>query len=67
MDADRRELIQRLFAVATMIASEAEELAVNGQSPKLSSRQYQATARQLLKRADDLLDVARAIDPVTRC
>lgn len=64
MDADQRELIQRLFAVATMIASEAEEIAIRGQSPKLSARQYRQTARQLAKRVEDLTAVARTVQAV---
>jgi hypothetical protein len=66
MDADQRALTRRLFSVATMIASEAEELAVEGQSPKLSARQYQASARQLLKRTEDLTRVAQAIEAAIR-
>jgi len=66
LDKDQRELIRRLFAVATMIASEAEEIAVKGQSPKLSIGQYKTTARQLLNRAEDLATVAGTIEVITR-
>ena len=66
MDNDQRKLIQHLFAVATGIASEAEEIAVTGQSPKLSVRQYQATASRLLERTDDLTRVVHAIEATSR-
>lgn len=61
MNADQRELIQRLFAVATMIASEAEEIAITGQSPKLSKGQYKALAVRLLRRSKDLTTAVEAI------
>jgi hypothetical protein len=61
MDKDCRELIQRLFAVATMIASEMEEIGIAGQSPRLSDARYRGAAGDLLKRLDQLASVAETI------
>jgi hypothetical protein len=65
MHTDQRELIQRLFAAATVIASEAEETAIAGQSPKVTLARYRATAFNLIKRSDDLLSIAKTIIAIT--
>jgi hypothetical protein len=61
MNHDQRELVQRLFAAATVIASEAEGNAIAGQSPKVTLARYRATAFNLIKRSDDLLSIAKTI------
>jgi hypothetical protein len=55
------ELARRLFAVATMVASRAEEAAIAGQSDKLETGHYKKLARKLIKQSDDLMSTAKAI------
>jgi hypothetical protein len=51
VDKDERELVQRLFAVATGLASLTEEAAVVGQSSKLTEWAYKAQAMRLNEHA----------------
>jgi hypothetical protein len=64
MDKDQRELIQRLFAVATMLASEIEEIAVKGQSPKLTEKRRARLIYRLLGNSHDLAALSRSINTV---
>jgi len=64
MDADKRRLVRQLFAIATMIASEAEEIAIAGQSPSLSTRDSRAKADNILRRSEELADVARTVKAI---
>jgi hypothetical protein len=64
MDKDQRELIQRLFAVATMLASEIEEIAVKGQSPKLTEKRRTRLTYRLLGKSHDLAALSRSINMV---
>ena len=62
---DHRETVQRLFAIATMLASEAQEIAVAGQSPKLRGARRHALISKLQGRAAELGSVADSILTVT--
>jgi hypothetical protein len=64
LDSHRRELIQRLFAVATMLASEVEEIAVKGQSPKLTDKQRARLTHRLLGKSHDLAALSRSINTI---
>ena len=61
MHKDHRETIQRLFVIATLLASEAEEAAVAGQSPKLRGRTRHYLTLKLRRRAVELKSVADCI------
>jgi hypothetical protein len=61
MDQDRRETVNRLFAQATMILEDAIELAVAGQSPRLSAAKCRVTACKIQAVACDVADLAAAI------
>jgi hypothetical protein len=62
---DQRELIQRLFAVATVLASEIEEIAVKGQSPKLTDKLRTRLTYRLLGKTHDLAALSRSINTVS--
>jgi hypothetical protein len=64
MHKAQRELIQRLFAVATMLASDVEEIAVKGQSPKLTDKQRTRFAHRLMGKSHDLAALSRSINMV---
>jgi hypothetical protein len=65
LDSNQRELIQRLFAVATMLASEIEEIAVKGQSPELSDKRRTRLTYRLLGKSHDLAALSRSINTVS--
>lgn len=65
MDADKRELVRRLFVVATEILEDTHPHATGGQAAKLKSRAYTAYARRLEAAARDLAAVSAAIMAVT--
>ena len=54
MDADRKELVHRLFALATEVAEAAHETSVSGQAPTLTPGTLTGLAGMLSRRADDL-------------
>ena len=60
MEDDRRELANQLFAMATAMLEDAVELAVAGQSPRLSPEQLEDHGRQLQVAAQDITIVADA-------
>jgi hypothetical protein len=64
MHKDQRELIQRLFAVATMLASEIEEIAVKGQSPKLTDKRRTWLTYRLLGKSHDLAALSKSINTI---
>jgi hypothetical protein len=64
MHKDQRELMQRLFAVATMLASEVEEIALKGQSSRLTDKQRTRLAHRLLGKSHDLAALSRSINTV---
>jgi hypothetical protein len=61
MTPDDRELIQRLFALATGTASNASEIAVEGQNRKNAPERNTALAARLEAAAGDVLILAKAI------
>ena len=61
MDADRKELVHRLFALATEIAEAAHETSVSGQASTVAPETLTGLAAMLNRRADNLTTVARAI------
>ena len=61
MDADRKELVHRLFALETEVAEAAHETSVSGQAPTLTPETLTGLVGMLSRRADDLTTVARAI------
>ena len=65
MNKDHRETIQRLFVIATLLASEAEEAAIAGQSPKLRGRTRHHLALKVRRNAVELKSVAESILAVT--
>jgi hypothetical protein len=60
MDDDHRELVNRLFAMATARLEDASEIAVAGQSPGLSRTQLADRARRLQAAARDVAALAEA-------
>jgi hypothetical protein len=65
MHKDQRELIQRLFAVVTVLASEIEEIAVKGQSPRLTDKRRTRLTYRLLGKTHDLAALSRTINTVS--
>lgn len=61
LDADTRELVCRMFVVATLIAAEAHEIAVAGQSPKRTAAGYRKYALRIRSAASDMTAVADAV------
>ena len=60
MDDDDRELLRRLFAVATEIAESAHDTAANGQSGQLAARDYADLAHRLQAAAGNITALAEA-------
>lgn len=67
MDKNHRELVQRLFALATEILEDTVEAAVAGQSNKRSRTQCVRYAREISAAGGDLISIAHAIDTTTLC
>jgi hypothetical protein len=61
MDADRKELVRRLFVLATEIAEAAHETAVSGQALSAPSAELALAAETLRRRADELKAIGRTI------
>ena len=66
MDKDNRELVNRLFAVATMLLEDATEPAIAGQSPKLTSVAYAKHTCQLQSATTDIAAIVQAVTAVGR-
>ena len=66
MHRDTRKLITHLFAEMTGRLEHASVVAWNGQSQGASAKQYRAYARDLARVADELGDIARATEALTR-
>ena len=64
MDDDHRELTNRLFATATGMLEDATEVAVAGQSPRLSASHLADHGRRIQAAAQDVAIIAEAR---TRC
>ena len=60
MDDDYRELANRLFATATAMLEDVIEVAVAGQSPRLTPSQLSDNGRRLQKAARDIAIIAEA-------
>ncbi len=60
MDDDYRELANRLFATATAMLEDVIEVAVAGQSPRLTPSQLADNGRRLQKAAYEIAIIAEA-------
>ena len=60
MDDDYRELAHRLFATATAMLEDVIEVAISGQSPRLTPSQLAGHGRRLQKAARDIAIIAEA-------
>ncbi len=60
MEDDDRELLRRLFGVATELIENAHEVAIAGQSNTLAAPDYATTARRLQAAARDIAVLAEA-------
>ena len=60
MDDDHRELLRRLFVVATEMVETAHDAAIAGQSGETAGRDYAAAARRLQAAARDIAALAEA-------
>ena len=60
MDDDNRELANRLFATATAMLEDVIEVAVAGQSPRLTPSHLADRGRRLQAAAQDIAIVAEA-------
>ena len=61
MDDDRRELVRRLFTLATELLEDEHETAIDGQSPELQAQDYASCARRLQCAARRLAAVAETM------
>ncbi len=61
MEEDDRELLRRLFVLATEVLEAAQDEAIEGQSPWLETAGYAACAETLAEAASDLAHVAATI------
>ncbi len=60
MDGDYRELANRLFAAATAMLEDVIEVAVTGQSPRLTPSQLADNGRRLQAAAREIAIIAEA-------
>ena len=61
MDADRKELVHHLFALATEIAEAAHETAVSGQASTMPPAKLIRAAAALRRQGDELAVIGHAI------
>jgi len=61
MDADRKDLVHHLFALATEIAETAHEVAASGQASSMPAGDLIRAAEALDHHAGELQAIARAI------
>ena len=64
MDADRKELVHHLFALATEIAEVAHETAISGQASTMPPAKLFRAAAALCCQGDELAVIGRAISIV---
>jgi hypothetical protein len=70
MDPDKRELVQRLFVLASEIIEDAHEITLTGQSAGSFAQRYVQTAARLRARALSLVaigDTVLAVFAQTDC
>ncbi len=60
MDEDKKELLRRLFVVATELVESAHDAAAKGQSGRLTANDYADAARALQAAARDIAALAEA-------
>lgn len=60
MNDQRKELVSRLFVIATELLEDAHEIAIGGQSPKLNARGCVQAVDRLRETAADLTTLANA-------
>jgi hypothetical protein len=65
MHKDHHETVQRLFALATMLAAAAQEIAIAGQSPKLLAKRRHALTLKLRRKTVGPKSIADAVLTVT--
>lgn len=65
MDADKRDLVRRLFVIATEILEDGHPDATGGQAENLKPDSYAAKARRLAAASQDLGSVAAIILSLT--
>lgn len=65
MDADRKDLVHHLFALATEIAEAAHDTAASGQASSMPPAELIGTADALDRHAGQLQAIARAITVAT--
>lgn len=61
MQADRKDLVHHLFALATEIVEAAHEAAASGQAPAMTPDELIRAADALDRHGSDLRAIARAI------
>ena len=66
MDKDHRDLVRRLFTLATEIFEDAHEPISQGQGHQLKVNEYRIRAKCLAQTAQDLGSVAGAISAAFR-
>lgn len=66
LDDDTRDLLCRLFAVASTVLKDAHEAAIEGQAPGLTANTYRDRASDLQDRLTDALVIAAAADAIAR-
>ena len=66
MDKDNRDLVNRLFAIATMMFEDAIVPAIGGQSPKLPDEAYVRRAQELQNTAIGISLLAQTVLVVER-
>ena len=66
MDKHQRELVSRLFTLATEILEDTHEPMTRGQSVRLPAAEYRSRAALLQQAAQDLKSIAGAIAATLR-
>ncbi|MEP2758818.1 hypothetical protein [Parvibaculum sp.] len=61
MEEEKRDLLNRLFAVASDVLERAHEAAMTGQAPDLDDKTASLCGRQLARAAEDIGAVADTI------
>jgi hypothetical protein len=68
MDKDQKDLVQHIFAIATMMLEDAHKLSVRGQSPRLAPRVRLKALRRLREICQNVIKVVDAAEVIAqRC